>query len=159
MPELNYTLPECRLAYLYIVAAVNANTFKYILNHSTDLRNFVLQTANERQEIKVCAFGAGPGTELLAFAKFFFEERLEHAVSVDFHLLDKVNEWASSWYAIREEINNAFRSEFGNNRAAWPLIPAGNLVQCDVTDTERISNLGNAIYDCVSRSRLTPTFT
>ena len=143
VPELNYARPECRLAYLYIVAAVNTNTFKYILNHSTDLKDFVLQAANERHELKVCAFGAGPGTELLAFAKFFSEEELGHAVSVDFHLLDKVNEWASSWYAIREEINQTFRSEFGNNRAAWPLIPSGNLVACDVTDVERISGLGN----------------
>jgi hypothetical protein len=31
VPNLNYELAECRLAYLYIVAATNANTVKDVL--------------------------------------------------------------------------------------------------------------------------------
>lgn len=31
IPNLNYQHPDCRLAYLYVVAAANANIFKYVL--------------------------------------------------------------------------------------------------------------------------------
>jgi hypothetical protein len=143
VPNLNYRSPECRLAYLYIVAAANAGTFQHVLETNEDLRNYVLQIAQERHEIRVCAFGAGPGTELLAMAKFFEQQRLGHSVSVDFQLLDRVGEWQSSWYGIRDKVNEAFRNLYGPDRSKWPVIPSGNFIACDVTALDQIPYLGS----------------
>lgn len=143
VPNLNYHDPACRLAYLYIVAAANASTFQYVMESDQDLHNYILEIARERHEIKICAFGAGPGTELLAMAKFFDRQGLGHSVSVDFQLLDRVEEWTSSWYGIRDKINDFFRNLYGANRSNWPIIPAGNFLACDVTELDRIPYLGN----------------
>ncbi|MGB8509989.1 MAG: hypothetical protein WCD76_16545 [Pyrinomonadaceae bacterium] len=143
VPNLNYKSPECRLAYLYIVAAANAGTFQHVLETNEDLRNYVLQLSRERHEIRVCAFGAGPGTELLAIAKFFEQRGLGHSVSVDFQLLDRVEEWSSSWYGIRGQVNETFRNLYGPDRSSWPMIPSGNFLACDVTDLDRLPYLGN----------------
>jgi hypothetical protein len=107
VPNLNYRSPACRLAYLYIVAAANSSTFQHVLESNQDLYEYVLGIATERHEVKICAFGAGPGTELLAMAKFFAQQELGHSVSVDFQLIDKVEEWTSSWYGIRDQINDS----------------------------------------------------
>ena len=131
------------MAYLYIVAAANANTFKKVLTSDDDLRNYSLRTANERAELKICALGAGPGTELLGLAKFFHEQQLGLNVSVDFHLLDKVKEWANSWYSIRDEVLNAYRATYGTRRAKWPMIPSRNLIESDVTDLKQLPKLGS----------------
>jgi Putative SAM-dependent methyltransferase len=143
VPNLNYHLPACRLAYLYIVAAANATTFKWILKNNTDLNQHVLGIAKNKQQLNVCAFGAGPGTELMAFAKFFSEAKLEHSVQVEFQLLDIEQGWQDSWYGIRDAIKDHFRAEYGNNCSAWPMIPSGNFTCQDVKDTKGMENLGD----------------
>ncbi|MHC5610845.1 MAG: hypothetical protein ACYTXA_07455 [Nostoc sp.] len=143
VPNLNYQDPACRLAYLYIVAAANASTFQHVLESNEDLRNYVLGIAKERHEVKICAFGAGPGTELMAMAKFFEQQNLGFSVIVDFQLLDKVQEWASSWYGIRDQLKESFRNLYGVDYSTWPMIPSGNFLRCDVTELDRFSYLGD----------------
>lgn len=143
IPNLNYKSPACRLAYLYIVAAANASTVYNVLNTNDGLKDYILEVAKTHHSVKICAFGGGPGTELMALATFFEQMGLGNSVSVDFQLLDKVEEWSSSWFALRDQINSTFRDTLGPNRAAWPFIPSGNFLPCDITDTERIGSLGH----------------
>jgi len=143
VPSLNYHSPACRLAYLYIVAAANSSTFHHVLESNQDLYQYVMEIAKERHEIKICAFGAGPGTELLAMAKFFAQQNLGHSILVNFQLLDKVEEWTSSWHGIRDQINDSFRQLYGSNHSKWPIVPSGNFLACDVTQLDRIPSLGN----------------
>jgi hypothetical protein len=143
VPNLNYHLPVCRLAYLYIVAAANANTFKWILSNDEDLRNHVITTASSRWQLNVCAFGAGPGTELMALAKFFDELRLGHPVQVEFQLLDIEQAWQDSWYGIRDAIKDCFRAACGPQFNSWPMLPNGNFTCQDVKDTTGMDNLGD----------------
>jgi Putative SAM-dependent methyltransferase len=143
VPNLNYEIPACRLAYLYIVAAANASTFQYVLESNENLRSYILGIAEKHHELKICAFGAGPGTELLGLAKFFDKQKLGNSVSVDFQLLDKVQEWTSSWYCIRDQINEYFKSTYGVVRSNWPMITSGNFIACDVTELDRLSYLAN----------------
>lgn len=143
VPSLNYHSPACRLAYLYIVAAANSSTFQHVLESDRGLYQYVLELAKERHEIRICAFGAGPGTELLAMAKFFAQQNLGHSISVDFQLLDRVQEWMSSWYGIRDQINDSFRNLYGPNRSEWPMIPSGNFLACDVTQLDLIPYFSN----------------
>jgi hypothetical protein len=60
IPNLNYTKTECRLAYLYIVAAANANTFEWILSNNEKLKTYILDVAKTKRRLRICAFGAGP---------------------------------------------------------------------------------------------------
>jgi hypothetical protein len=123
IPNLNYCSDLCRLAYLYIVAAANANTFKRVLESDSDLRSYVQGLALNRHRIRVCALGAGPGTELLAVAKFFDELQLGFCTRVDFQLLDRVEEWASSWFAIRDSVHDTFSRHYGVDFSGWPVFP------------------------------------
>ncbi len=143
VPNLNYRKTECRLAYLYIVAAANANTFKSILSDDKKLKEYVLDIAKQRRRLRVCAFGAGPGTELMAFAKFLDEQNLGHPVRLDFHLLDIVQEWQDSWYAIRDAIDGHFEKQHGLDINKWPIIANGSFTEQDVTDTDGMRNLGD----------------
>ncbi|WP_152555249.1 hypothetical protein [Desulfonatronum thiodismutans] len=143
VPNLNYQCQDCRLAYLYIVASSNANTFKHVLETNADLNTYVMNLARNNKNIKICALGGGPGTELLAMTKFFHEQRLGYCVSVDFQLLDKVQEWANSWYGIRNTINCTLQSIYGVDRNGWPILPSGNFITCDVTNPGSLMNTGN----------------
>lgn len=143
VPSLNYELAACRLAYLYIVAAANSNTFKHLLCTDNALRDFVLERATQNRRLRVCALGAGPGTELMAFAKFFHENHPNCCVRVDFQLLDIVQEWQDSWHGIREAIDAAYTAEYGTDLTLWPMFPAGNFLWQDVTQVERMPKLGN----------------
>lgn len=143
VPNLNYHLPACRLAYLYIVAAANATTFKWILKNDADLNQHVLGIAKGKRQLNVCAFGAGPGTELMAFAKFLDEQKLGHSVQVEFQLLDIEKAWLDSWHGIRDTIKDHFRTSYGLDFASWPMIPNGNFMDQDVTKTDELENLGD----------------
>ena len=143
VPDLNYHLTPCRLAYLYIVAAANATTFKWILTNDQSLHEYIIGISKTSRQLNVCAFGAGPGTELMAFAKFFDETHLGHAVQVEFQLLDIVREWQDSWYGIRDSIRDNFRSTYGSDFASWPMIPSGNFIRQDVKDTASMDHLGD----------------
>jgi|GEM_PF-5979529 len=143
VPNLNYQSQDCRLAYLYIVASSNANTFKHVLENNADLNNYVMALAKNNRNLKICALGGGPGTELMAIAKFFHEQQLGFCVSVDFQLLDKVQEWANSWYGIRDTIMNTLQSIYGVDRNVWPIVPSGNFITCDVTNPVSLRNTGN----------------
>jgi hypothetical protein len=143
VPDLNYHLTACRLAYLYIVAAANANTFKWILSNDQNLHTHVVGTATSHWQLNVCAFGAGPGTELMAIAKFFDELRLGHPVQVEFQLLDIEQAWQDSWYGIRDAIKDTFRAAHGPHFNSWPILPNGNFTCQDVKDTSGMDNLGD----------------
>lgn len=143
VPDLNYHLPACRLAYLYIVAAANATTFKWIIKNDPDLYQHVANLAKTQRQLNVCAFGAGPGTELMAFAKFFDEEKYGHPVQVEFQLLDIEQAWQDSWYGIRDTIKDHFRTSYGQDFSLWPMIPSGNFTRQDVKDTEGMEHLGD----------------
>jgi hypothetical protein len=143
IPNLNYRRTECRLAYLYIVAVANANTFKWIMCNNKKLRQYVLEVAKQKRRLKVCAFGAGPGTELMACAKFLDEQALGYPVRVDFQLLDLVREWQDSWNAIRDAIDAHYETQHGVDQSKWPIMPTGSFTQQDVTDTEGLNHLGD----------------
>ncbi|MCP4651368.1 MAG: hypothetical protein GY853_14985, partial [PVC group bacterium] len=143
VPNLNYQSQECRLAYLYIVASSNANAFKSVLENHDDLNEYVMTLARNNRSLKVCALGGGPGTELMAIAKFFHEQQLDFCVYVDFQLLDKIQEWANSWYGIRDSITSTLQAKYGANRNEWPIMPSGNFITCDVTKPGTLRNTGN----------------
>ena len=146
VPNLNYYDEICRLAYLYIVAASNANTFKYILESNHILHDYLIKIISNKRALRVCSFGGGPGTELLGMVKFFYQYPIGYCFNIDFQVLDKVQEWANSWYRIRDSILRSLEQFYGLDRLNWPVFPTGNFIPCDVTDPNSIQNAGN-IWD------------
>lgn len=141
VPKLNYKNPICRLSYLYIIVASNANIFKYILEENQTVNNYIKNIISSKM-LKVCSLGGGPGTELLGIVKFFSCNPIGNC-DVDFQVLDKVQEWANSWYGIRDSIFDTLTNLYGTSRAQWPIIPSGNFIPCDVTNPSSIKNAGN----------------
>ena len=145
-PLIPYQNPLCRIAYLYGTTPANANLIEHVFEEDTDLANYVEVLQNERGQVSVCAFGGGPGTELLGIAKWI-ENRCFHAqIALEFLLLDRVNEWLDSWLAIKRQIESRFRENLGANRNNWPLTITGSFSTIDITNTTNFGNLGT-VFD------------
>src|SRR5271157_4954131 len=69
-PNIFYGDPLCRFAYLFCYVGANANLCEVAIRNSPDLCDFLDSTLEKNEELRVCAFGGGPGTELLALSKF-----------------------------------------------------------------------------------------
>ncbi|MGB3525689.1 MAG: hypothetical protein WBB32_06975 [Flavobacteriales bacterium] len=143
-PTIAYGDPLCRFAYLYCHTAANANMCEtFIRNHAPTVAHIVSRL-NDQEEIKVCAFGGGPGTELLALAKLLErlhgEETLNGHGDINFTLIDNVPEWAESWQALDESIRTDFKNEYGK-RSQWPFTVSKSFQPIDMTKVERYANL------------------
>lgn len=143
-PNITYGDPLCRFAYLYCHTAANANMCEsFIRNHAPTVTH-ILNRLNDQEEIKVCAFGGGPGTELLALAKLLKEKHangdLKGHGDINFTLIDNVPEWAESWQALDESIRTDFKNEYGK-RSQWPFTVSKTFQPIDMTKVERYANL------------------
>ncbi len=141
-PQIPYHDPLCRIAYLYGIAAANANLVEKAFRECTDLQNHIEELQARNDQVCVCAFGGGPGTELLAIAKWVDKNRPSLQITLDYLLLDKVSEWIESWQAIKRQIELRFRADMGS-KANWPLTLNGTFSGIDITDTSGFANYGN----------------
>ena len=76
-PNIVYSDPLCRFAYLFCHVGANANLCEVAIRDSPDLCEFIDSTLEKTEELRVCAFGGGPGTELLALSKFLLGRDLQ----------------------------------------------------------------------------------
>jgi hypothetical protein len=80
--------------------------------HDDELVEFVTGRLKKKGELKVCAFGGGPRTELLALTKFLIDNRKKIAdCEISFVLLDEVEEWVESWNLIEGEVRNCLKKK------------------------------------------------
>lgn len=140
-PLIPYQNPLCRIAYLYGTAPVNANLIEHVFEEDTELAHYVEVLQNEKGQVSVCAFGGGPGTELLGIAKWIENRCFPAQIALEFLLLDRVNEWLDSWLAIKRQIELRFRENLGANRNNWPLTITGSFSTIDITNTTDFGNL------------------
>ena len=69
-PNLNYQNPLCRLAYLYGVAPATASIVEEAFAQDSELKAYFDKVLKDRgNSVSICAFGGGPGTELLGICK------------------------------------------------------------------------------------------
>jgi hypothetical protein len=138
--EIDYGDPLCRFAYLFAHTAANANLCEIAIRESPDVCRLIEQRAAEG-ELKVCAFGGGPGTELLALSKHLWKSRPNGPhVQVIFHLLDRVNEWLESWQALDAEIKSVLKAKYGQF-PKHPFSTCGYFVTNDMTKPHQYVNL------------------
>ena len=143
-PTIAYSDPLCRFAYLYCHTPANAAICELFVRNHQDTLNFILNKINQDEELKVCAFGGGPGTELLALTKLLHRmnglNRLQAHGDVCFTLLDNVPEWAESWSALETAIKADFSAQFGTRRN-WPFTVSKFFQPFDMTRVEQYANL------------------
>ncbi len=140
-PLNDYPDPLCRLAYVYCYVGVNANLCETAIRGSEELSEFILDKLKQNGEIKVCAFGGGPGTELLAISKFLVSKRGAFEKStVTFAVLDEVEEWAETWELIEAEVKSYFRGVFGKP-SEWPFMTSRAFIPFDITETKNYGSI------------------
>ena len=61
-PNIAYEDPLCRFAYLYCHTAVNANLCEYCIRQTDSLSDHISRVLDSNGELRICAFGGGPGT-------------------------------------------------------------------------------------------------
>ena len=144
-PNIVYSDPLCRFAYLYCHTAANANLCEVAIRQSPEVCDFIEEKLTREGEISVCAFGGGPGTELLALSKHLLGTRRQdpHA-RISFTLLDRVPEWAETWNALETEINRLLKERYG----AFPRHPFSickTFVPFDMTEGGSYCNLSHLL--------------
>lgn len=145
-PVICYDDPLCRIAYLYGIVSANANLAESIFNEDREVSQYFDDLVNSKGCIKICAFGGGPGTEMIGIIKSVELKRyLAHKfpIFLDFLILDRVKEWIDSWFAIKREIERRFENNIGTDRNKWPVIFSGNFCSVDITNMSNFGNLGN----------------
>lgn len=140
-PNIVYSDPLCRFAYLYCHTAANANLCEVAIRKSADVSDFLEEKLTKEGEIAICAFGGGPGTELLALSKHLLNVRSNGPHSrISFTLLDKVTEWAESWNALETEINRLLKERYGQF-PKHPFSICKTFVPYDMTEGGSYTNL------------------
>lgn len=120
-PAIPYNDPVYRLAYVFCHVAINANLVQRALEdrftdprtgRETSLGQWVRAAMESQGRLRVCAFGGGPGTELLALSKYLVHYPLQvpHA-DLELTLLDQVSEWAETLEALKEAIYSQYPAE------------------------------------------------
>jgi hypothetical protein len=142
-PNIAYQDPLCRFSYLFCHTAVNANLCEFALRQSPDIVQFLIEKMDRDQELRVCAFGGGPGTELLALSKYFVRTRPNGPVArLSFTLLDRTTEWSESWNALEGQINNELRMS-GRHFGQWPFNISKTFIPHDMTHVSSYANMPN----------------
>lgn len=136
-----YEDPMCRFAYLFSHTAANANLCEIAIRESADVVALINQRANTVGKLKVCAFGGGPGTELLALAKHLIKTRPNGPhLQIKFDLLDRVDEWIESWKALDSEITRVLEAKYGGF-VNHPFSAACTIYGKDMTAPHQYVNL------------------
>lgn len=139
--KVNYSDPMCRFAYLFCHTAANANLCEKAIRESADVAQLIIDRANSVGRLKICAFGGGPGTELLAVAKHLIKTRPDGPhLQVKFDLLDRVDEWIESWKALDGEITRKLEEKYGTF-IKHPFSVSPTVYGKDMTDPHQYVNL------------------
>lgn len=145
IPSIAYADPLCRIAYLYGIVPVNANLLEHAFTQEHELAETLGHIQADSGQIKVCAVGGGPGTELLGMAKWLERTHPNGRFNLEFLLVDRVNEWAESWLALKRQVNDRLRRRYRGQQPPF-LTVSGNFLAMDAQDVAAIPNYGN-IFD------------
>lgn len=140
-PNIAYEDPLCRFAYLYCHTAANANLCEVAIRSSPRICKFI-DAKLKAEELRVCAFGGGPGTELLAISKHILREKRTGHARITFTLLDRVPEWSETWNALEAQINSELKATYGSF-SKQPFSICKAFVPFNMTAPGEYANLAN----------------
>jgi hypothetical protein len=146
VPVINYQNPLCRLSYLYTVVPATANLIEDIFTNDDELHDHFKKVQKEQGTVSICAFGGGPGTELLGICKWVETTKPKEPIFLEYLLLDRVNEWLDSWMALKKQVESRFQKYYGKERQSWPIVVSGMFSAVDIKKPASLVNLGT-IFD------------
>lgn len=135
-PNINYEDPFCRMAYLYMNVAVHASLVEEALAFYPQVKTLVQERVAAGQDIQIAITGGGPGSELLGIVRYIETLRLGQPAHLDLVLVDRIREWDESWHALKTGIDEELKSEYGDNRAAWPVTISRSFLPLDMTNDQ-----------------------
>lgn len=113
----NYGDPLQRFGYLLRQTAVNANLCEILLGRRQSMRTYAQELLVERGDIRVCAIGGGPGTELMAIVKWLNKEyndgTYRNPVALELTLVDVCQHWADCQNSIVGTLRTILDEEHG----------------------------------------------
>ena len=145
-PNIEYTDPLCRFAYLYRYAGAHATLFEKVI-HSSDI---VRQVCPDKGGVlQVCAVGGGPGTELLGLSKYLLTRISagDHCIlpaRIDFTVLDNIHQWTETWRCLARTIDSHFQDHLAALGLAPPTI-APMFLPFDVLDVASYRNYSHLL--------------
>ncbi|MEQ1646539.1 MAG: hypothetical protein ABL959_24000, partial [Pyrinomonadaceae bacterium] len=115
------------------------------IRQSTRVRSMIKDRLDAPGELRVCAFGGGPGTELLALAKHIIKSgRVGPPAMIEFTLIERVKEWCETWNALESEIKKQMRSKFSHS-TKWPFMISKTFLSCDMLKLEDYANMSQVL--------------
>lgn len=140
-PQIDYDDPFCRMAYLYMNVAVHANLVELAINSFPEVQTLIRDRIETGKDLRVCALGGGPGSELLGLVRFIQGLNIpDKTAYLDFVLVDRVKEWDESWHALKEGVDGQMRAEFGDNRSRWPISTSRSFLPLNATSVTDFEN-------------------
>jgi hypothetical protein len=140
-PNIQYSDPLCRFAYLYCHTAANANLCELAIRESPGLSELLQGRLEREGELMLCAFGGGPGTELLAMSKHLLKVRPANSGGhIKLTLLEEVPEWSETLVALEAEIRAGLKERYGAVKN-HPFSISWNIVPYDMTEGGNYANL------------------
>lgn len=146
VPQIEYKDPLCRLAYLYLVVPATANLIESVFTKDNEIGEHFKKVSKEKGTVSICAFGGGPGTELLGVCKWAEQLKPKEPIQLEYLLLDRVSEWLDSWKAIKKRIESRIKKYKTSGGQNPPLAISGMFSPVDIKDTGGLANLGS-IFD------------
>lgn len=140
-PNINYSDPFCRMAYLYMNVAIHANLVEKAISSFSVVAETIKSKIISGKEIRVCALGGGPGSELLGIVRLIENLQLKgHTAYLDFLLVDQIKEWDESWHAIKSGVDAQLMQKYGSNRSNWPVIISRSFLPLNATSPSDFIN-------------------
>jgi hypothetical protein len=96
-PDVDYSAPECRFAYVYKYVACHANLLVTLIG-----RVPALAEVFKRERASVVALGGGPGTEILGIGKYLSQNNL--SPTLDCTVYDREMGWGDTWHNLDKEV-------------------------------------------------------
>jgi hypothetical protein len=147
-PAIKYEDPICRMAYMYMNVAVHARLVEHAIAAFPQLVQTIRQKTDYGEELRVCALGGGPGSELLGLVRYI--QRMGVAARttfVDFTLVDLVKEWDESWHALKIGVDLQLKDEYGPDRSRWPIQVSRSFLPLDATSATSFANFATRFND------------
>lgn len=141
-PQIDYSDPYCRLAYMYMNVGIHAHLVEEALAHFSSVAELIAERLSSGKSLNVCALGGGPGSELVGLASFVEGiNQTERPLFVEFLLVDLVKEWDESWQSLKEGVDSHMRAQNGGDRMNWPLIVSRSFLPVSAIDVDDFSQL------------------
>lgn len=131
-PQFEYNVPLERLAYIYKYCTCSAGLFLEVMEED-QVSAFVQEAVEKRGDVKVCAFGGGPGTELVSMSSHLLRSGFETGVT--FTVVDRENNWAESYEATVREVQSRMALQYGDRPKDWPLTISHKSLTLDMHQT------------------------